>query len=61
MMKKTMMQHNGIEEIMKDFDSIPLMIQDATVLIQVSNMPQYKVKNKQIEALRAKFRPACVA
>lgn len=61
LMKKTMMQHNGIEEIMKDFDSIPFVIQDANVLIQVSNMPQYKVKNKQLVALRAKYRPDLVA
>lgn len=34
---------------MKVFDTIPAQLQDANSIIQVSNFPKYKLKNKEIE------------
>ena len=44
------------EDILLFFEKIPLLIADAGILIQVSNMPQYKDKNKEIELIRKKLR-----
>lgn len=47
---------DSFEGIMKIFEGIPAMIQDASTLIQISQMPKYKIKNKEIHSLREEFR-----
>lgn len=37
------------------FDGIPAQIQDANAIIQVSLMPKYKIKNKEVNKLREEF------
>ena len=51
-MKPQIMGFKNFEDIMRVFDSIPAQLQDANIIIQVSNMKNYKLKNKQIEVLR---------
>jgi len=56
MMKPTLMQAESFEQIQKSFDKISSIVQDARTIIQVSNMPKYKLKNKEIKYLRQRFR-----
>ena len=51
-MKPQIMGFKNFEDIMRVFDSIPAQLQDANIIIQVSNMKNYKLKNKEIEVLR---------
>lgn len=55
-MRPHILAYQGFDEIMKIFDTIPAQIQDANIIIQVSNMPKYKLKNKEIEKLRTEFK-----
>ena len=55
------MQKTNFEEIMRVFDGIPAQLQDANAIIQVSNMPKYKLKNKEIEEFRAQYREQTIA
>lgn len=50
------MGFKNFEDIMRVFDSIPAQLQDANIIIQVSNMKNYKLKNKEIEVLRQEYR-----
>lgn len=54
-MKPQLMKADGFEEIQKCFEGIQCLIHDARVIIQVSNMPKYKLKNKEIDFLRKQF------
>ena len=40
---------------MKKLESIPNLLYDSTLVIQVTKMPQYKIKFSEIEQLRAKY------
>lgn len=61
MMRHQIMQKSNFEEIMRVFDGIPAQLQDANAIIQVSNMPKYKLKNKEIEELRAMYKEQTIA
>ena len=50
------MAQKNFEDIMRVFDSIPAQLQDANSIIQVSNLKNYKLKNKEIEELRREYR-----
>ena len=41
---------------MRVFDGIPAQLQDPNAIIQVSMMPKFKIKNKEIEALRQELK-----
>ena len=56
MMKPQIMAFKNFEDIMRVFDSIPAQLQDANSIIQVSNLKNYKLKNKEIEELRCEYR-----
>ena len=56
MMKPQIMAFKNFEDIMRVFDSIPAQLQDANSIIQVSNLKNYKLKNKEIEELRREYR-----
>lgn len=55
MMKSALMEEESFEDIMKVFDSIIHVLQDPNAILQVSNFPKYKVKNKEIEKLRQEY------
>jgi hypothetical protein len=45
-----------IAEIFQIFENFPTTLQDPDILIQISNMTKYKVKNRQIIFMRAQKR-----
>jgi hypothetical protein len=55
MMKNQILAERDFENIMQVFDSIPSQLQDANSIIQISLMPKYKIKNKEVTKLREEF------
>jgi hypothetical protein len=42
-------------------ETIPSYLQDPGTVLQVANMPQYKIKSEEVEEMRAFHRRAVVA
>lgn len=48
LMQSELLECNGMHEILKKLEGIPSLLQDSNLLIQVMNLPQYKIKDAEI-------------
>jgi hypothetical protein len=55
LMQNEFFECENLQQIMKKLESIPNLLYDITLLIQVSNMPQYKISFSEIKQMRAQY------
>ena len=60
-MEEELLQCHGINQIVKKMDTISSYLQDPSMMLQVANMPQYKIRSGEIEQMRREQRAIIVA
>ena len=59
-MQEDLLQCEDIQKLNRKMDSISRFLQDASFVLQVANMPQYKIKEDEIERWRAQLKTSLV-
>ena len=61
LLEHSLLQCDSIAQILKCMETISSLLQDPHIVLQIANMPQYKIKQSQINRMRIAYRGGVIA